>query len=138
MISLPNFSGIIGLWLMFQVVTSVVSSLVMIYVLFCLGKTASSLERMAAAIEKLAEHQTTAALPQGRGPGGMPPASFNAPYIPTTPPYVPAPEVPPIPFTPGAPPPSPAAVAPKTPPPSESEFASGPNVPYVPRREMRP
>jgi hypothetical protein len=108
-------SALLGAWLLFQIGSGVVTALAALYALFCLGKTASAMERLASAIETLAERQPASPILPGQqshnasnyGAPAYNPPSYNQPsYAPYPPASTVAPPAPP----PAAPPPPVAVV----------------------------
>jgi hypothetical protein len=88
-----------GFWMMVQLVSTLALILGGFYVLHCMGRYASSLDRLASAVEKLIHHQTTTPL-------GAPVA------VPSTMPPLAAPVAAPFSSTPGAPAESPVDAPP--------------------------
>lgn len=93
--------GLIGLWMMLQLVAFLALLLGGIYALFCLGRAASGLDRLASAVEAMVESQTRqpggpfAPGPFPNGPGAPQPypersAVYAPPPVPPTPPSPPA------------------------------------------------
>ncbi|MBV9867182.1 MAG: hypothetical protein JO316_17640 [Abitibacteriaceae bacterium] len=111
--------GLIGLWMMLQLVAFLALLLGGIYALFCLGRAASGLDRLASAVEAMVERQNqtyAGAMPGGSSPAGrggmalahnpvlaatsVPPQSAIPQYGDVPPPVSPQSFVPPVP--PGA------------------------------------
>ena len=91
-----------GFWMMVQLVSTLALILGGFYVLHCMGRYASSLDRLASAVEKMIHRQTSASATLPNAPVVMPS---------TTPPAV-APMAAPFSSTPSAPAESPVAAPP--------------------------
>lgn len=96
--------GLIGLWMMLQLVAFLALLLGGIYALFCLGRAAAGLDRLAAAVEAMVESQTRqpgapfAPGPLHGGPGTPQPypergAVYAPSQVPPTPAAVPGPHL---------------------------------------------
>ena len=95
--------ALLGFWMMMQLVATLALLLGGIYALYCLGRAASGLDRLAGAVEELVKRQTapTGSTPATPATGHLteyrPPAPMPTPQAqPFTPP-VPAPPTPPQP-----------------------------------------
>ena len=117
--------GLIALWMLMQLVTFMALLLGGIYALFCLGRAAAGLDRLASAVEDLVERQNnmqggvTGGGPNPLNPAHRPPAAAPmqpqpfGPSVPATPPPAaspfgasplgPSPSSPSNPATPGEP-----------------------------------
>ncbi len=71
-----------GFWMMVQLVSTLALILGGFYVLHCLGRYASSLDRLASAVEKLIHRQTNASSMLPNAPAAVPPAAVP-PIAPT-------------------------------------------------------
>lgn len=111
--------GLIGLWMMLQLVAFLALLLGGIYALFCLGRAAAGLDRLASAVEAMVESQTRqAGAPVAPGPlhgdpGAPPPypergVTYAPPPVPPAPPVAPPP--PPGPHFADAPYPNPGGI----------------------------
>ncbi len=99
-------AGILGFWMFMQLATILAMLLGGVYVLYCLGRAASGLDRLASAVEELVRHQKADTRPLP--PGGLPSMGARPAGAPGTgsPPL-------PQPFVPSAPPvPAPPGIAP--------------------------
>ena len=84
--------SLLGFWMMLQLVASLALLIGGIYVLFCLGRAASGLDRMANAMEDWIELQTTQSQPTTpQRPGNSYDLSTPASPIPAPTPFTPAP-----------------------------------------------
>lgn len=81
--------GLLGFWMFLQLVATLILVLGGIYVLFCLGRAASGLDRMANAMEEWVERQNA----QAQAP---PPAYPPQAPLPATPPAAPVPVTNPV------------------------------------------
>lgn len=134
-------AGIVGFWMLMQLASTLALLLGGIYALYCLSRAASGMERLAAAIERMAAER---AMPNLQTPG-MPPAGMS-PREPQSgaggivvPPTYPA--AAPQPFVPHVPPAAPTGVVPtgsvpvapvSSPPVSTSPDATSSEAPRLP------
>lgn len=94
--------GLLGLWMWLQLVAFLALLLGGMYALYCLGKAAAGLDRLAAAVEDLVARQGGPVKPVVPGVPVPPGQRIAAPSSVPVPPVMPAPAaVQPQPFTPG-------------------------------------
>ena len=129
--------GVLGLWMWLMLVGSLALLLGGMYALYCLGRAAAGLDRLASAVEELANRQPGDTItPQGNVPSGPGPGSTVPAYAATPPQGVPAPVPSATPASyPAAAGPYPSSVASSTRsselPPPDSSLSSPPSNPPV-------
>ena len=107
--------GLVGIWMLMQLAAFVVLLLGGIYALYCLGRAAAGLDRLASAVEEWVRHQSRAsANPASPFTIGSPPVERARPADAST--------IQAQPFTPPIPSPSPesSVIPPAQPPPGSS------------------
>ncbi len=87
-----TITGMLGLWLMVQLIMVMALLLGGVYALFCLSRAAAGLDRLAGAVEQWAERESSKGEPSPSGvptPGALRPMPIPTALIPPNPPEPP-------------------------------------------------